>query len=94
MKMKIFKTGTTKITLQGEDFMADSNGIIDVPDDRIDSSIWGKGFVAVTTARQTQQEPPAVPERSSLQSRPPTEENVEKATPPAAKPAKNIPASA
>lgn len=44
--MLIYKAGSNKITLKGTDYIADENGIIDVPDDKIDSSVWASGFVS------------------------------------------------
>lgn len=43
--MKIQHSTKNKIRLDGEDYFADSNGIIDVPDNKINSSIWTQGFV-------------------------------------------------
>lgn len=44
--MQIYKAGTTTITLSGTTYQADERGIIDVPDDKINSSVWIHGFVS------------------------------------------------
>lgn len=43
--MKIYKANTTTITVLGVAYFADGNGVIDVPDNKVGSSIWGQGFV-------------------------------------------------
>ncbi len=44
--MQIYKTGCNQITLMGATYAADERGIIDVPDDKINSSVWSQGFVS------------------------------------------------
>lgn len=61
--MLIYKAGTNKITLRGTDYIADENGIIDVPDDKIDSSVWASGFVSARgRLQELEATKPAVPE--------------------------------
>jgi len=44
--MQLYKANTNKLTLGGVEYVADDNGIIDVPDDKVSSSVWGWGFVS------------------------------------------------
>ncbi len=45
--MLIKKTGAKQITLSGITYHADARGIINVPDDKMLSSIWSRGYVPV-----------------------------------------------
>ena len=44
--MKIIKNGCSKLTLGGVNYTADEHGIIEVPDDKMNDSVWGHGFVS------------------------------------------------
>lgn len=44
--MQIYSPHQSRIRLAGIDYVADENGIIDVPDDKINSSVWSSGFVS------------------------------------------------
>lgn len=46
--MKIYKQGADRITLNGQTFFADENGVIDVSDTMHNSAWAGKGFVLAT----------------------------------------------
>jgi hypothetical protein len=43
--MQLYKRGAKSIVLGGITYQADGNGVVDVPDNKVDSSVWGKGFV-------------------------------------------------
>jgi len=43
--MQIYKQDTHQITLNGDTFTADADGIIDVPDNKITAAVWEAGFV-------------------------------------------------
>lgn len=44
--MQLYKDGCNTLTLGGVDYPADERGIIEVPDDKITSSVWTQGFVS------------------------------------------------
>ena len=47
--MKIIKDNTFEIEVSGVIYYADNLGIIDVPDEKIGSMVWGKGFVSANS---------------------------------------------
>lgn len=64
--MQIYNPSKTDITLNGILYAADENGIITVPDDKINSSVWTQGFVSAHNrlaglARPATTEPIATP---------------------------------
>jgi LEA14-like dessication related protein len=44
--MKIYNPHKTTITLNGITYKADESGIIDIPDNKMNDSVWGQGFVS------------------------------------------------
>lgn len=46
--MQIYNPSKTRITLNGIVHTADENGVIDVPDTQMNSSVWTQGFVCAT----------------------------------------------
>lgn len=44
--MQLYKHGCNTLTLGGIAYPADERGIIEVPDDKITSSVWTQGFVS------------------------------------------------
>ena len=45
--MKIHHATKHKIRLDSEDYFADNDGIIEIPDNKVNSSIWSQGFTVV-----------------------------------------------
>lgn len=50
--MEIYKQATPSIVLSNQVFYADEDGIINVPDEMIDSSVWTNGFVSAASHRK------------------------------------------
>lgn len=44
--MQIYKEGESQININGETYLADENGVIDVPDQAVGTAVWGRGFVS------------------------------------------------
>lgn len=64
--MQLYHPQKTELTLAGNTFYADDNGIITVPDNQINSSVWTQGFVSAKAkleelATRATPEPIAVP---------------------------------
>jgi hypothetical protein len=43
---QIYKPHTTSVTVLGETYTADENGIIDIPDDKFSPTVFSQGFVS------------------------------------------------
>ncbi len=43
--MKVYKHNALQITISTGTFVADENGIIDIPDNQVTSAVWSQGFV-------------------------------------------------
>lgn len=65
---QIYKPNATSVTVLGETYTADENGIIDIPDDKFSPAVFSQGFVSAigrinqlareaSTADLTQPEP-------------------------------------
>jgi hypothetical protein len=44
--MKLYNPCKTSLNLNGLTYTADENGIITIPDDQLNSSVWTQGFIS------------------------------------------------
>lgn len=82
--MQLYKDGCNTLTLGGVDYPADERGIIEVPDDKITSSVWTQGFVSAA-GRLAQLAARAEPETKT------TTLAADESPTPAERPATNLP---
>ena len=46
--MQLYKPNTRRLNIKGVDYVADSNGIIEVPDSEMHDGVWSQGFTVAT----------------------------------------------
>ncbi|TAN71614.1 MAG: hypothetical protein EPN17_00990 [Methylobacter sp.] len=44
--MELYKSGCRELAINGVRYQADERGIVEVPDDKINSSVWAAGWVS------------------------------------------------
>lgn len=51
--MELYKSGCRELAINGVGYQADERGIVEVPDDKINSSVWAAGWVSAAGRLKT-----------------------------------------